>query len=753
MTTASPRPRRPSPLGLAALAVAGTAIALGASTPVFWTVATQADFLKGEVEHLAVDTDGRVTLGPRIEAVADPTVPVLWTAAEAAGGTVYLGSGHDGRVFRVTPDGRVTVALDADELDVHALAAGADGTVYAATSPDGKVYRIRPDGSWSAWFDPDEKYIWALAVDAGGVVYVGTGERGRIYRVAPDGRGTLFYETTCTNVVALGFDREGRLLAGTESPGRIYRVDGTGRGFVLLDAPYREVRALRVDAAGTIYAAALGAKAPERPAEPGATPAPTPPAAPTAVVTVTSEVLGVSLAEAGAAGQAPGARRPEAAAPAQGAVYRIMPDGVWDIRWESGGDRPYDLAVDAGGNLVVGTGDSGKIFRLSGDPVTVTLLGRADAQQVTRWLPDHEGNLRFVTSNPGKLFRLSRDRSPQGTYLSEVRDAGTVAAWGTIRWRAAGGGRVELSTRSGNTARPDATWSEWSAPYREAGGAVIASPKARYLQWRAVLAAPERAGAEPVLTSVTVAYLPRNLRPQVTAITIHPPGTVFQRPFPTSEQVEIAGLDVTPVDGRPGQPPASAGAPPAPGGAPLLGRRLYQKGLQTITWSARDENDDLLQYDVFYRREGETTWKVLKRGLWDPILVWDTTSVPDGTYTVKVAASDAPANAPAAALLGEAESPAFDIDNTPPQIEVAAPRRAGANTVVSFVVRDAHSAVRRVEYSLDGDRWRLIHPVDGIADSPVETFELVLEAPAAGQVVIVRATDALNNVATAAVAR
>lgn len=737
---------------LALFAGVATVAPVVASAPVFWTVATQADFLKGEVDQVAVDTDGRLTLGPRIERLADPSVPVLWAAVEAPDGTVYLASGHEGRVFRQTPDSALDVVFDADELDVHALAVGPDGSLFAATSPDGKVYRLGRDGRAAPWFDPEDKYIWALAVDASGVVYVGTGERGRIYRVTPEGQGRLFYETRATNVVSLALDREGRLLAATESPGRVFRIDRDGRGFVLLDSPYREVRALMLDPAGVIYAAALGPRAPESGSEAGATTEAQRAAAPTPVVTVSTEVLGVAVADVPSGGGRGGAARGPSGSP-RGAVYRIAPDGVWDVRWESAEDVPYDLALDARGDLIIGTGDSGRIYRVFGEPATIALIGRAEARQVTRWIGGRDGHLRFITSNPGRLFRITRDRAPRGTYLSEVRDAKTIAAWGTIRWRATGPGRVEISTRSGNTATPDATWSDWSPPYADAGGTAIVSPKARYLQWRAVLVAPDRGAGEPVLTSVMVAFLPRNLRPQVTAITIHPPGTVFQRPFPTTEQVEIAGLEATPVDGRPGQPPPAAGAPGGSGPAPALGRRLYQKGLQTITWSARDENDDVLQYDVLYRREGDTSWKVLKRGLWEPILVWDTASVPDGTYVVKVVASDGPGNAPAAALTGEAESVAFDIDNTPPRIELGAWRTQGTTVILPFVVRDDHSAVRRVEYSLDGDRWRLIYPVDGIADSLAETFELALDGEGAGKTVTIRATDVLNNVATATVAR
>lgn len=221
---------------------------------------------------------------------------------------------------------------------------------------------------------------------------------------------------------------------------------------------------------------------------------------------------------------------------------------------------------------------------------------------------------------------------------------------------------------------------------------------------------------------------------------MHPPGTVFQRPFPTGDP-EIAGYPDGTVDNRLG----AADRPPAP----PLGRRFYQKGLQTFAWKAEDGNDDRLQYDVLYRREGNTTWRALHRALSDPIFVWDTTSVPDGTYIVKVVASDAPSNAPGTALSGELESGSFDIDNTPPRIEVEPSVRAGGRTRLTFTVRDEQSAVQRVEYSLDASRWRVVHPKDGIADSRVEGFEILLEDQEAGRSVIIRVTDAMNNVATA----
>jgi hypothetical protein len=239
---------------------------------------------------------------------------------------------------------------------------------------------------------------------------------------------------------------------------------------------------------------------------------------------------------------------------------------------------------------------------------------------------------------------------------------------------------------------------------------------------------------------VTAAYLPRNIRPEVTSITINPPGTVYQRPFPTGDP-EIAGYDGELPDRRNTQPGNPSG--------PNLGRRTYQKGLLTFVWRAQDDNRDELVYDVFYRREGDTVWKTLKQTVTDEIIVWDTSSVPNGRYVLRVVASDAPSNSPATALTGALESTAFEIDNTPPVITVTSVTRQAGRLTITFEVRDADSSIQKAEYSLDGDRWQAIYPKDGIPDSRLEQFELSLDAQQETHGVIIRASDALNNLASA----
>jgi len=279
-----------------------------------------------------------------------------------------------------------------------------------------------------------------------------------------------------------------------------------------------------------------------------------------------------------------------------------------------------------------------------------------------------------------------------------------------------------------------------AGPYLNAEGSPVTSPKARYLQWRAVVTGQ---GAGPVLTSVTAAYLQRNLRPQVRSITVHPPGIVFQKPFTTGDP-ELAGFEDQSTPDR----KLAAAASAQPGSSSPLGRRTYQKSLQTLIWKADDENDDDLVFDVLYRREGETTWKTLRKATPENILVWDTTTIPNGTYFVKIVASDSPSNPPATALTGELDSVAFEVDNSPPAIVVGAVRVERGRTIIPFDVKDDHSPIQRVEFSQDGQRWRGVFPVDGIADSREEHYELSVDGELGERGLTLRASDSMNNVAT-----
>ena len=734
-----------------ALLAALTAPAVHASSPKFFQAATQADFLKGEVENLSIDARGQLLLGPALELVYETPAPFVWTIAAATDGAFFLGTGNDGKVYRVGPDGKGALFFTSTELEVHALAPAPNGGLYVATSPDGKIYKVDRNGAATTFFNPEEKYIWALAVDAKGNVFAATGEKGVVYRISPDGKGTPFYRTKTTHATALAFDKNGSLLVGTGTPGKVVRVDQDGKGFLLLDTSFQEIRGLHFDDKGMLFVTAMNGRA-QGASGPVVPPVLDQPAsgagrALVPTVTVSAEITSIAIIEPTDTGSASASRNTSGAA--KGAVYRIAPDGAWDQVWESRDDVPYDVTFDQAGAPIVATGNKGKLYRLEGDPLRPTLLTRAGSQQITAFAKNARGQILFATANPGKLFLLSSERAARGTYESDARDAQMLATWGSLRWRGSvpKDSKIELATRSGNTETPDETWSAWSPTYTSADGSPITSPKARYIQWRAILTGK---GDGPVLTSVNAAYLQRNLRPVVRSITVHPAGIVFQKPFTTGEP-ELAGFgDQTTPDRK----LSTAAQTPQGSATPALGRRSYQKNLQTFVWRADDENDDDLVYDVLYRREGDTEWTPLRRGVDEQIFVWDTTTVPNGTYFVRIVASDSPSNPAGVALAGERDSPAFQIDHTPPTIAVNSVRVTAGKTVVSFTAADADSPIARVEYSRDGGlRWTAIFPVDGIADSKTERYELTVDGTLGESGLTIRASDSMNNADTTHVAK
>ena len=299
---------------------------------------------------------------------------------------------------------------------------------------------------------------------------------------------------------------------------------------------------------------------------------------------------------------------------------------------------------------------------------------------------------------------------------------------------------MQVQTRSGNTAIPDSTWSDWSPPYVRGRGEPIVSERARFLQVKATLMGKD--GASPILDSIASAYLQRNLRPQIASITVHPPGEVFQKPLSISGETEILGLDAGPAPERAGS--ASRGPMPP---ATSYSRKLYQRGIQTFSWKGEDPNGDNLVYEVSYRRMNDTRWRSLRKGLTDAVLAWDMTTVPNGRYVVRVTATDSPSNPESLALSSEKESEPFDVDNTPPTVSLI----LVPPSIVRALVRDDSSLVRKAEYSVDGGRWQEVHPVDGINDEMEETYEIPvgnLGSPGP-HVLVVRGTDLLGNASTA----
>lgn len=685
------------------------AITLTASGPTTWTTSTQADFLKGQALGVSVDEVGRVISGPEISLLTDAAAPQVWSLAAAADDSWIAGTGGDGRVIRGRA-GQIATLLDTAEANIYAVATAPDGRVFAASGPDGKVYAITPAGASSVVFDPGEKYIWALAVDRQGRLWIGAGTPAVVYRIDTNGTSKVIYKPAASHVVSLAIDNTGRVLAGTEGPGRLYRFDANDRPTALLDSGLAELRAIAASADGTLFAAALASDSASSDSPAG----------------VAS--LGSSTASTSTTSNSTSPSR-------KSVIFRISPNAVPEPLWETS-DVVYDISLGDGGAVLAATGPDGHLFSIRPNGSDVLING-IDARQVTRIVKNGARYL-LASANPGRVHAMGAALASPGTFISPARDAKVTAAWGSIRWEA--NGPVALYTRTGNTDRPDDSWSDWAGPYSASSGSAITSPSGRYLQWKAVFT-PSATSAAAALTSVSVGYLAANTRPVVTSITVHPAGAVFQKPF--GEDGAIAGMDDGDVQAR----RAQQGESPAP--APALGRRMFQKGLQTLSWRAEDSDNDRLAYTLSYRREGESEWHILRDAMVDALTVWDTTTVPDGRYSLRVTASDVPSNVAGRALTGERESPAFDIDNTSPAIVIDLPRAAAPNRL-TFLVRDAQTPIDKVEFAIGGAPYQPLSPIDGVADSLEEKYELTLPAGTPLSRVMIRATDSMQNVSTQA---
>ena len=722
-----------------------------------WRQSTYEDFLKGTAHGVGVRSDGRLELAPRFTLLADADASYLWSVRLDSKGVLFAAGGSPAKVFRFDSNGKPTVVFDSTDLSAQAIAFSSNGTLYVATSPDGKVYKISATGEKSVFFDPKTKYIWDLAFAPDGTLYVATGDKGQVFAVAPDGKGELFYASDEAHIRVLALDGHGNLIAGTEPSGRILRISRpSGKtaadGFVLYETSKREVTSLAVASDGSIYASAIG----EKPRTGGS--------APNVVIATPQGTTTLTAGGVITSGQ-PQAQQPFVPFPPllSSSVYRISPGGLPEELWSSREDVVYALGLASDGRLLAGTGNSGALLAIDGRGVFAH-LAKAGSAQITGIARNSSGKVFLCTANPGKVFSVGPEYEAEGSYESRSFDSQLFSKWGRIEWWGpppsasakssansnavrSNESRLEFFVRTGNTEDPGKEWSRWFGPYSKSGAAMEA-PSARFVQWKAMIH-DGRAGDG--IEWVSLAYLPRNVAPVLDGIALQEPGIRAQ------SQSTIGTNQPTVVTMK--QPPSPnitsvvITQSSAPARFELPPQGTLQKGYQSVLWSAHDDNDDELRYSVFFRGETEHEWKLLKDNLEQKFYSWDTTTLPDGAYYLKIVATDAPSNPPDVARKTERESERFEVDNTPPVIEglkVGPSGKMSGGYPASFTARDASTAIERAQYSLDGGEWILLAPDEPVSDALVEHYNMGLPSlPPGEHIIAVRAYDRFENVGSA----
>ena len=648
--------------------------------PIVWRDHSQEAFARGEADGVSITREGTVLLAPELQAAADTGEEFVWALAEGRGGRLYIATGNGGKIFAFDGSGEPVLLFDSPEVAIFSLAVGPAGILYAGSSPDGIVYRVAPGREPEMFCRTGDEHVWALVVDGQGGLYAATGGRhGRILRISSAGKVDEVYQSEDHNVVSLIRDADGQVYAGTDQSGLVYRVNTKGRVEVLYDAAEDEIHALAMGTDGILFAGAM-----------------------------TKRSKG-----SGKGGSQPAAKGQGSSSSQQGSVlYAIRPSGATVRLWEV--DEPMLLALAADDREITAlTGDRGSIYRvdLAGQ---ATLLTRLKDVQPWAFCRSATGEFWVGTAGAGKVYRLGKAYTREGSLESRARDFFLVSRWGKIRWDSepAQDAAIQFQTRSGNSEKPDNTWSEWSSV---AQGGQISSPPARFLQYRAQLSSVTGA-ATPMIREVSLVGLQENMGPQVLALVVSP--------------LESQGNGAAPQDAGKGRQ--------APGNA---------RGVWRISWKAADANNDRLVYALYYRGRSEKTWKLLKEDLLANSYEWNTESAPEGTMLVRVVASDRLNNPEELALVGKKESKPFDLDHTPPSVRLQIRPAAGGSVLVEGSLNDAASPLWKADYAVNSGDWKVVFPVDRIFDSRTETLRFEIQELTAGEyTVVVRATDALGNV-------
>ncbi len=726
-----------------ALAAAMPTLAQGTH---LWTQSRVDEFEKGTPEGVAIESDGHLRGGPGLANVLTTPSTFVWSVAADKSGEAFLGTGSPATVIRVDREDKPFTLFETRDVSVQVVKLGPDGFLYAATLPSGKVYRLKPDAmtkqdenSATLVFDLSKAgstdgdaakessnkahYIWDLAFDTAGKLYIATGGPGAVYRIDPAKPGSKpeqFFKSDEAHIRSLAWDRKGNLIAGSDGSGLVYRISPEGKGYVLFDAPRREITSVSVGADGTIYAACVGDKTHNQ----------LPPLPVQGVAAVS-----ITIIQPGSVN----AVNTSTSLPEGTEIYALAEGQAPRKLWSSKDDIVYALSARPDGLLAL-TGNRGHVFRIQNDGSFADIAHLEAQQGLSLFVEQDLGSILVGSGNTGRLFRLSAAQKHE--YASDVLDAGALARFGHIEVEPGSSG-YEIWTRSGNVEQPVRGWSDWE-PLKDGA---VASPAGRFLQWKAVL------HASGVVGSVAVNYLPVNAAPVVDDVVVATGARVNpQTQFASQPQtVSISfGSPASSVDGTTNDSSASS---------PLTAIR--DRTAVTVRWSAHDDNGDTLVYDLYLRGDGETVWRALKKKITEKAYSFDATQIPDGGYQVKVVASDAPSHSPGDALTGEKISDRFEVDTTPPAINALKAERGTscggapcANRIqVSFDAVDAASPISHAEYSLDAGPWQYLEPVGKISDARTEHYEFSVETDkttaSAEHLITVRAYDRFENVGVA----
>ncbi|MFO0742617.1 MAG: hypothetical protein U0270_42480 [Labilithrix sp.] len=653
------------------------------------------------------------------EAVGTRTF-VLDTLDKMQGGDMKgVSVGSDGNVRAGFTLGSTPVP---DAAAVFAVAQLADGSTLIGTSPNGKVYRAVGE-TVSLYAETGALAVTSIVQAKNGAVYAATMPDGKIFKLSQGKADPFATLQDVSHVWSLAADKTGNgLYAATGPEGKVFHVEPSGTSSVYFRTVETHLVSVAVAPNGDVYAGSSGKGQLYKITGPGrATVIGDLPGEEIKALAVAAD--GTLWAIANEYGELPEPPKRSASAarlpagptstakgkPGKGQLHRFDATGR-DERMMKHDDTHYmSLALDDKGNAYVGTGAEGRVYTVN-DAHVVTLAADTDERSVGALIIGAGGKSGVIaTSDPPVLHRILGKGGADAVWTSKVLDATLRAHFGTLSWKSSG--PVEVSYRTGGTGVPDATWSGWSNPLN---GPTALNQTARYVQVRARFSKDPNAS----LSEVTIPFVTENARPVVT---------------------EVNAV----VKGGPAKEPAKD--VPASGGEPGKHDAVVK-----VSWKVENPDSDALRYRVSFKKEGHSEWRDALKP--DDVqtkteLDWDTSSLPEGKYRVRVEASDELANPPEKVQKHAMESDSVTVDNTPPRIEALTltGRKLKAHVI------DGTTPIARVELTIDGkSEWRPLGPADGVFDTIDEHVDTDVSSlvPAGSHVVVVRAFDSAGNSVT-----
>jgi len=696
-----------------------------AASPEFKTYNNQKELVAGEAKGVTIAESGALLLSPRVSKIFSSSRPYIWDIVEDTQGNIFVAAGDGARIFRIQSSGKVDTIAVWDDAEVYSLALDKQGNLYAALSPEGKIYKFNKNYQPRLFVDLNVKYIWDVIFDSKNQCFAATGDSGSIYQINEKGVTKLFFKTEETHVRSLAWGRNGYLLAGTYKNGYIYEIDRAGKGYVIYDSDFEEISQLQVSKSNIIYALGVSQRF-----------APVP-----SVDTKEKEDKSEEKFSIDAISLMIMSSSMEGEVKITTGILEISPNGASKDVWSKNSDYVTAIYLINDKELFVGSGEKGRLYKIDRQGHKNLLYQFSESQIVSFCSPGTD-RLYFATSNLGSVYRLEEKMVKLGTYLSPVIDAKALSQWGTIQiqWHNRHQGTALFYTRSGNTEKPNSTWSSWVKANAEAEKQfVIKSPVARFLQWKLELKAGGQ-NINPQIEKLKISYLQQNLPPEINYLKIHPvqKKVVTQRQSSISQQLPTIKMSSSKSQAEPLTGPF----------IPESSRRTLTNGFRKISWSAKDKNNDKLIYSLFIKHRGDRSWFNLKKNLTRSSFTLDSRKMPDGIYQIKLVVSDEKSNPINTALTTEKLSDWFVIDNSGPVVDDLKLREVSEDSIeISFQVTDQLSNIKKVQFSLNIEDWKWVYPIDQVCDSRKEEFVFPIQLPEQGyRTMVIKATDEANNV-------